>query len=201
MKAGESIVIAQSAQNHKSPFTGTDGVNITVKDPSLTVDLSNADFEVVLAPLLTRPLDSDIDNPKVPNLEVFNYFGTDYIMDNPGRNGFFIFKTTESVKDYKRYATPNTTTITSSTRLHFQIPIKHVIDAIETQPSPTEQIPKKFNGNLDAGFAFVPKGAYTSQSVIRKTARTIGTRRVLQDTNNSSNDFDFLDKANPRGFK
>jgi hypothetical protein len=201
VKAGESIVIAQSAQNHKSPFTGTDGVGITVKDPSLTIDLSNADFEVVLAPLLTRPLDSDIDNPKVPNLEVLNYFGTDYIMDNPGRNGFFIFKTTESVKDYNRYATPNTTTITSSTRVHIQVPIKHVIDAVETQPSPAEQVPKKFGASLDAGFAFVPKGAYTSQSIIRKTAKTIGTRRILQDTNNSSNDFDFFDKANPKGFK
>lgn len=201
VKPGESIVIAQSAQNHKSPFTANDGSSITVKNPALTIDLSGADFEVYLAPLLVKPLDSDIDNPKVPNLEVLTYFGTDYILDNPGRNGFFIFKTTDNVSEYPQYPAPNITTISTSTKYYYQIPNKYVIDAVETQPSAIEQVPKKFAANFDAGFAYVTKGSYSSQSVIRKTAKVIGSRRVLQDTNNSSNDFDYFDVANPRGFK
>lgn len=201
VKPGESIVIAQSAQNHKSPFVSNDGTSITVRNPALTIDLSNADFEVYLAPLLAKPLDSDIDNPKVPNLEVLTYFGTDYILDNPGRNGFFIFKTTDKVEAYPQYPAPNTTTISSTTKYYYQIPNKYVIDAVETQPGVSEQVPKKFAANFDAGFAFVPKGSYSSQSIIRKTSKVIGTRRVLQDTNNSSNDFDYFDLANPRGFK
>lgn len=43
---GKSIVIAQTAINHKAPFDGNDGKQVTIKNPSLTVDLSKADFEV-----------------------------------------------------------------------------------------------------------------------------------------------------------
>jgi len=204
VKAGESIILAQTAINHKSPFTGTDGKTISVRDPSLTVDLSGADFEAYYAPFLPRPLASDIDNPNVPNVEVIAYNGTDLIFDNPGRIGYVIFrnKGTTDVKNLKQYAAPSITPPSSTAEKYYQIPVSYIIDAVETQPySAASRVPKKLGASLDAGYTFVPAGAYSSQSVIRKTEATVNGRKVLKDTNNSLEDFDFLPLAAPRAFK
>lgn len=204
VKPGESIVLAQTALNHKSPFTGTDGQTISVRNPELTVDLSTADFEAYYGSFLAKPLDSDIDNPLVTNVEVLSYIGTDMILDNNGRTGIAIFKVdrTQNVKNWPMYNEPSKTTPSSTARKYYQIPSKYVIDAMEIQPNiASSRLPKKLGADLDAGFAFVPKGAYTSQSVIRKTDRTENGRVILKDTNNSTEDFDFLDIALARAFK
>lgn len=204
VQPGNSIVIAQTAINHKSPYTGTDGKSITVLDPSLTVDLSKADFEAYYAPLLTKPLASDVDNVSVPNLEVLSYFGTDMIFDNPGRYSYALIKVDGTVKpkDWPLYNYPTKSTPSSTATKYYQIPKKWVIDAVEVQPNEaTDRIPKKYDASLDAGFTYVPLGSYTSQSVIRKTEKTVNGRIVLKDTNNSTEDFDYLNVANPKGFK
>lgn len=201
---GKSIVIAQTAINHKAPFTGSDGKTITVRDPSLTIDLSGADFEAYYAPFLPRPLASDIDNPSVPNLDVLAYNGTDMILDNLGRTGFIVFRGDglTAIKDLPQYNFPSIAIPTSTADKYFQIPIKLVIDAAEMQPNTAAaRVPKKLGASLDAGYTFAPSGSYSSQSVIRKTESTVNGRIILKDTNNSSEDFDFLPLANPRGFK
>ncbi|MET4107639.1 DUF4876 domain-containing protein [Hymenobacter sp. UYP22] len=196
VQPGQSIVIAQSAQNHKSPFTGNGGTSITVRDPSLTVDLSNASFEAFFG----RGLDSDLDNPAVPNLRLVQTVGTDMILDNLGRDGYAIFRSMTDAATFKKYPRPNTTTITSSTLYYYQVPKSMILDAVECQESPTQLLPKRFTAELDAGYTFGPAGSYTSQSVIRKVARTFGTRRILQDTNNSTTDFQVLNRPVPFGF-
>ncbi|RZK57538.1 MAG: DUF4876 domain-containing protein [Pedobacter sp.] len=204
VKPGESIVLAQTALNHKTPFVGTDGVSISVRNPDLTVDLSKADFEAYYGSFVPRPLDSDIDNPSVPNVEVLSYTGTDMILDNPGRTGFAIFKVdgTQNVKSWPMYNEPSKNTPSSSARKYYQIPSKYIIDAMEIQPNvATSRLPKKLGADLDAGFTFVPNGAYTSQSVIRKTEKRENGRVILKDTNNSTEDFTYLDIALPRAFK
>ncbi len=204
VQPGKSIIIAQTATNHKSPFTGTDGVSISVRNQNLTIDLSGADFEAYYAPLLTtKPLNSDIDNPAVPNLEVLSFYGSDMILDNPGRDGYVIFKVdqTQNVKNYPQFYEPLIATPSASARKFYQVPVKYILDAVECQPeAASSRIPKKFNASLDAGYTFTPKGSYTSQSVIRKTFKTVGGRIILKDTNNSTDDFTYLDLANPRGF-
>lgn len=202
VQPGKSIVVAQTAINHKSPFTGVDGKTITVNNPALTVDLSGADFEAYYAPLLTKPLASDIDNPSVPNLEVFSYFGTDMIFDTGGRYSYALIKITDGIdpKTFPLYAYP-TLTASSTASKYMQVPAKYILDAVEVQPNEaTDRIPKKYTSKLDAGFAFAPKGQYTSQSIIRKTDKIVNGRIVLKDTNNSTEDFTFLDVATPRGF-
>ncbi|RNL50988.1 DUF4876 domain-containing protein [Pedobacter jejuensis] len=200
---GASIVIAQTAINHKSPFTGTDGKTITVRDPSLTIDLSGADFEAYYAPFLPRPLTSDIDNPSIPNLNVLAYNGTDMLFDNPGRTAFIIFKRDGTeVKDYPKYNYPTISTPSSTSDKFYQIPNSVIIDAVEIQPNTaSDRVPKKLGASLDAGYTFAPNGQYSSQSVIRKTDRTENGRKILKDTNNSTEDFDYFSLANPRGFK
>jgi hypothetical protein len=210
---GKSIVIAATAQNHKAPFKGVNGKEISVISPELTVDLSNADFEVYLGNKVATALNSDIDNGLVPNVEVVQFTGKELILDNPGREALVIFKTEKSIPlhgeagtatGFGYYPDPTVLTITSTTTYFYQIPNNIIIDAVQIQhPNPTgsQRSPRKMGNGLDAGPANVPDGAYSSQSLIRKTAKTVAGRRILMDTNNSSSDFDFFPVAIPKGFK
>lgn len=204
VEPGKSIIIAQTAINHKSPFIGNDGESVSVRNPDLTIDLSGADFEAYYAPFSSRPLDSDIDNPSVPNVDVLHAFGLDMILDNPGRDAYAIFKVdaTQDVKNWPQFNLPTVSAPSSTATKYYQIPTSYVLDAFEVQPNePSAQVAKKLGAQLDAGYTYVPKGSYSSQSVIRKTERTEGGRVILKDTNNSAEDFDHFDKAQPRGFK
>ena len=205
VQPGKSIVVAQTALNHKSPFTGNDGKVISVRDPELTIDLSGADFEVYYGDILGgKPFSSDVDNPQVPNVEIISYSGNDMILDANGKDSYVIFKVdgTQNVKSWPQYFEPLKNAPLPSVKKYVQIPVKYLIDGVEIQPNlPDSRFPKKLNASIDAGFSFVPKGNYSSQSVIRKTEKTVNGRVVLKDTNNSTEDFIYLEKANPRGFQ
>lgn len=204
VQPGESIVIAQTALNHKSPYTGADGEVISVLNPALTVDLSGADYEAYYAPFLPNPYPSDIDNPNVPNMEVIQMDGRDFVIDNPGRDSYIIFKAdaSQKVTEWPRYNLPKIAALTSADKKYMQVPVKYIIDGVEVmQTAASARAPKKLGALIDAGFTFVPGGSYSSQSVIRKTAKTENGIRKLKDTNNSTEDFDYFTVANPRGFK
>lgn len=206
VQPGNSILIAATAVNHKAPYTDAGGSSVNINDPSLTVNLSNANFEVYLRDVISNPLASDVDNPSVPNVVVVDRGGNrDLVLDNPGREAVFIAKTNANVlTEYKRLTTPNyaTATDTVGKDRYLQIPNSVIIDAVQIQPpAPTSRVPRRLVASLDAGAYNVPVGQYSSQSMIRKTSSTIGTRKVLKDTNNSTEDFDYFDRANPGGFK
>lgn len=197
VKPGESLIIAATAINHKAPYTNLEGIAVTVKDPSLTVDLSKADFEVYLGnePGI-NPLATDIDNPAVPNLKVISRGGDrDLILQPTGRDAYVIFKTNEDINNFAKIPTPEEKEINITTNLYIRVPSKYILDAVETQPPVvTNQFPKKLESSLDATFTFVKDGQYSSQSLIRKTAKIVNGRRILKDTNSSSNDFETLDR-------
>lgn len=204
VQPGESIVIAQTALNHKAPFTGADGETITVLNPALTIDLSGADYEAYYAPFLPNPYPSDIDNPSVPNMEVIQMDGRDLVIDNLGRDSYIIFKVdaSQKVTEWPRYNLPKIAALGSTDKKYMQVPVKYVIDGVEVmQAAASARAPKKLGALIDAGFTFVPGGSYSSQSVIRKTAGIVNGVRKLKDTNNSTEDFDYFSIANPRGFK
>lgn len=205
VQPGTSIIVAQTALNHKSPFTGNDGKVISVRDPELTIDLSKADFEAYYGDILGgKPFSSDVDNPQVPNIEIIAYSGNDMILDANGKDSYVIFKAdgTQKVKEWPQYFEPLKAAPLPTAKKYVQIPIKYLIDGVEIQPNIADsRFPKKLNASIDAGFTFVPKGNYSSQSVIRKTEKTLNGRIVLKDTNNSTEDFIYLEKANPRGFQ
>lgn len=189
---GKSIIIAGTALNHKAPFTNNTGKEVTVKDPSLTVDLSGADFEVYLGDFPgNTPLATDMDNPAITNM--VNYargVGKDLILDATGRDAYVLFKSSQPVSAWKKYPSPDETSITTSTDYFYQVPNTLLLDAVQIQvPLETSRIPRKLHDGLDAGPVFVSKGQYSSQSLIRKTSKTVNGRVVLKDTNNSANDF------------
>lgn len=206
--AGKSIVIAQTAVDHTKPYaSNTPGTTIGIINPELTVNLANADFEVWLYPYEQKVqpgrtmFASDIRNPSVPNMET--YFATgmrDMVLNPQGKDSYAILKVdkTFDLNNLPAYAIPTVTTITSATTLYPQIPAKYIIDAVEVEAVITsDQTPRRLPMAYDSGAIAITGGPYSSQSIIRKTAKTVAGRRILQDTNNSRADFGILTKANP----
>lgn len=207
---GKSIIIASTAVDHTKPYAGADGNPIgptggNVLDPTLTVDLSSANFETYLADYKRanysgtgtfKPFNSDVDNPHVPNVIVLNALGSsEWTMDARGYEDVVMFKAPGiNIANRPIYSLP-----VSGTNPSMQVPLTvDIIDAVEViSPLETDRINKRLPIGLDAAGAFVTGGQYSSQSLIRKTAKTVEGRRILQDTNNSANDFETKTKADP----
>lgn len=210
IQPGASIVIASNAVNHKAPLIGNNGNPVTVQNPELTVDLSNADFEAYLGDFRisigSTVFNTDIQNPAVPDLQIA-YWGrpgyysgvADMILDTLGRDSFVIFRS-DDFNTYKDYSDPSVSNIVTNTKFFLQIPTEVIIDGLDTQHyNPSSQRPKMLPSSIDASFINVDN-MYNSQSVMRKTKQKINNRVVLEDTNNSANDFVKI-KANPKGFQ
>jgi hypothetical protein len=191
---GKSILLAQNAQNHKAPYTNPNGTVITPADPSLTVDLSHAEFEVYYGDGLA----SDINNPEVRDMINLQKQGKDMILDIQGRDAYALFRMPQ--EPLLKYPSPEFTVINTKTTFHFQIPDSLVLDAVDCLHfTPARRGPKKLNANLDAGFVSILT-QYSSQALIRKQLRTVDGRIILQDTNNSTADFQLISPAKPKEF-
>ncbi|RZJ78033.1 MAG: DUF4876 domain-containing protein [Flavobacterium sp.] len=205
--AGKSIIIAQTALDHTKPYTTNGGGTQGITNPALTVNLANADFEAYVYPYEQKNdpgrsmYGSDIDNPSIPNMETYFITGArDMVLNPQGRESLAILKVDKNfnLENIPSYAIPTVRTITASTVLYPQLPTKYVIDAVEIEAYiSADQLPRRLPMAYDSGAASITGGPFSSQSIIRKTAKTVNGRRVLQDTNNSRNDFGQLTKANP----
>lgn len=205
LEPGKSFVIAQTALNHTQPYTMNNGVVQGITNPALTVDLASADYETYLVDYKRlkysgtttfSPYRWDVDNPSIPNVTVVNALGSnDWAMDTRGTEDFIIFKAPG--KDI--ISLPIYSPTLSGTNPSIQVPITvSIIDAVElVTPLETNRAPKRLPVSLDAAGTFVTGGQYSSQSLIRKTVKTVEGRRILQDTNNSANDFETKTKADP----
>ncbi|MBW1658296.1 DUF4876 domain-containing protein [Flavobacterium quisquiliarum] len=198
VQPGTSIVIAQNGINHKANYVDNKGKAVSILSPELTVDLSTADFESFLGDYSGDLYQYDIQNPNVPDVNIA-YWGNsnnDMILDSNGRHAYVIFKMTDAeFTALKKYKNPK-----GDANLALQIPVSVLIDGVDTTKDlGSNLVPKKLPSQIDGGNTYVPSGAYSSKSVMRKTKTTIAGRIVLQDTNNSTNDFVEV-TANPRGF-
>ena len=209
IQPGESIVIAQSALNHKAPLVDNTGEPLVVQNPNLTVDLSTADFEAYIGDFRVSLGEDvykyDIQNPAVTDLNIAYWGRTghassnkDMILDNLGRDSFVIFRG-DNVASYPNFSDPSVTNEVAATKYFMQIPNSVIIDGVDLQHyNPSSQRPKMLSSEIDASFINCDN-AYNSQSVMRKTKATVDGRIILEDTNNSANDF-IKTTANPRGF-
>ncbi|MBE8727401.1 DUF4876 domain-containing protein [Flavobacterium hungaricum] len=198
VEPGKSIVIAQNAINHKANYVDNNGKAVSIVSPELTVDLSTADFEAFLGIYSGSTYQYDIQNPAVPDVDIA-YWGNsnnDLILDSLGRQAYTIFKMTDAeFTALKKYKNPK-----GDASLFLQIPVTALIDGVDTtRDLGSLLVPKKLPSQIDGGNTYIPSGAYSSKSVMRKTKTTIAGRIILQDTNNSTNDFVEV-TANPRGF-
>ncbi|GAA5220780.1 DUF4876 domain-containing protein [Membranihabitans marinus] len=183
LEPGSSIVIAQDGVNHQ----------LEELNPNSPVDLSEADWET----FNVRDDNRDADAPDVANLERL-YFtgGFDWLITVFGP-GLVIFKLDDfDSLEQVPYPVPEYADILAP---RIKVPNEIVIDAFEALKDGNSASFKRVPVALDAGFVYADD-TYTAQSFRRKIAATIEGRVVLQDSNNSTEDFEKLDTPTPWSF-
>ncbi len=175
IQPGGSITIANNAINH-------------LFYNELSVDLRNADFELTLLNSI------NVDNPQVTDLENISGYMT---MHNRGYKSYVIAKMKGSKEDFltnQAYVTGYVNAAGNVTNANvYKIPNSWVLDAVNLS------VASEFNWIvtnpvLDMGWTYCGKvnsdDTRYGKSVIRKVYSTAPNGRViLQDTNNSAEDF------------
>jgi len=180
---GKSIVIAQDGINHRNDPNG---------NPN-SIDLSNATWET----FLLRDIQRDIDVLEVPNMtEIFASRPNthDWIFHSYGP-ALVIFKSNR-INDLEIIPVPGTTQGYTLTR----IPAEDVLDGFEALAYANSGTYKRIPAGIDAGFTYC-NGIFNLESCRRKVEDNIDGRIILQDTNNSSEDFEVVSFPTPFKFE
>jgi len=168
LNPGESIIIAQMADNHKK-------INL---NPSSPVDLLSAEFETLVK---TTSLISD--NPAINMQMAFWPVQSPQWLTSVFGGAFVIYIPSEVINP-NVYVSP-----IGRTDKNYKIRIEEVIDAVELVGNINQVQLKRVPAVLDAG-AVTVGGTYLSKSVARRIKTTLTDGRIIYyDTNNSSDDF------------
>jgi len=198
---GQMILIADNAMNHTAANANS-------------FDLSQADFEWY--DVSSSAGATDVDNPDVTNLDkLYCYTQTIWVPHNQGHKSFGLARFPEGLTAEQYFATDSLyvkydyEVVTSAgtfsqSRKSYMIPNEWIVDMVNMAPSETFQWLTS-SDKLDAGYAYVaPTGSDVTRfgkAVRRKTKAILNGVRVLQDTNNSTDDFEMGVAANPFYFK
>lgn len=185
VKPGEQIVLADIAKDHS-------------KIQSSYPDLSKADFEWFDDPKKDPSLDEDI--PNVPNMEkIYSYSLSVWNPHSKGFRGYIIAKMQLPVKEYlKKYKYDYSySTIVKGKKIfkkfsRYMIPNDWVIDAVNHTHA-QGYVWDVMNKKLDQGFTFINGNKDESKrdlATIRKVLKEENGRKIYQDTNNSTQDFE-----------
>ena len=187
---GGTVLIANSAVDH------------TTKGSSNDPNLLDADFEA-------KDLNSarpHENNPAVPALtQLYSFTNITYLnLMQGGPCGVAIFETSEDVAgDWVQNNLTYRYGYQKGTQ-YMKISTRFIIDAVEilkyNGETGVDPNTKRLFDYLDAGYAFTEsKSGYDGRLVRRKVASTTADgRKILQDTNNSANDFESTDQLTPR---
>jgi Protein of unknown function (DUF4876) len=175
LQPGQSIIIAQ------------DGINHTEQNTNSKVNLATANWETYNQ----RDDNRDIDSPTAPNLTRL-YFTGGFDWNVPVFGPGLVLFRTNNFASLEQVAIPGST---AAPRI--KIPNNLVIDAFEGLRDAQSGTFKRIPASLDAGFVFT-SNTYTGESFRRKLAVTVDGRKILQDTNNSTNDFEKLTTPAPK---
>ena len=175
LQPGESIIIAQMADDHTK-------ANL---NPTAPVNLLSVEFET-----LVKTTSLIQDNPAINMKMAFWPKPTNQWLTTVFGGAFVLFIPTEPIdpNSPSEVVSPVGSTVQS-----YRIPIESVVDALENVGNTNQMELKRMPAVLDAGAATV-NGTYVAKSVARKVKETRPDGRViLQDTNNSTEDFEVMD--------
>lgn len=158
------------------------GLNHHALEPGSPVDMSGADFEWY------DYHRGDVDVPEVPNLEKwFTYSLTITTLHVRGYWGFYIMKGEGDMQSFlNRYLKDAIYPNGSSTKI-YAIPKRFILDAVMCA-DPKGPKTRVFTEDQDAGYTYCTQ-IFSGKCVQRKVAGQVNGRYILQDTNNSTNDF------------
>lgn len=186
VQPGESLLLALDASNH------------TEANPN-SFDLSVADFEFYDES--SNPNYLDTDNPEVPNLDKwFSYTLTYTVLHNRGFHSYALAKMeTDKETFLEKYAyTANYTYVFGDFSIPrevetYYVPNSWIIDAVNLSVESEFQWIVT-SSSLDAGWTHCGSIDHDpnryNKSVRRKVESTVNGRKILQDTNNSTVDFE-----------
>lgn len=182
LEPGESLIIAQDGINHYEDPNGSE---------NSPVDLSDADYETYV----DNEDNTDTDAPDVPNLIRMHYTGGfDWL--TPVFGGSYVIFKVDDFSELELVTNPES----SSSTEYLQIPVELVIDGVDALVDENAGDYKRLPASLDAGFAYC-SGTYVGESIRRKISKTIDGRHILQDKNNSTEDFEVLETPTPKSFE
>lgn len=180
-------------------------VNHTVANPN-SWDMTKADYEWYDES--TNPQFTDIDNPNVPNLE--RIYSSTLTLWSPHSQGFKSYALARMHADRKTFLTDymydytyhlvGQTGEADMTGSAYRLPNSWILDAVNMS------VPTLFkwivtSPTLDKGYTYCADFGWDDsrygKSVRRKVKAMDGNRAILQDTNNSTDDFEPRTKADP----
>ena len=182
VQPGESILICDKANDHREANSNS-------------FDLRNANFEWYDE----TKNNMDTDNPEVTNLDkIYCYSNTIWVLNNQGLCAYAIalLKVDRNtfLTDYTYNATYISATGSSMNKSGYQVPNEWIIDAVNIS-NKAQYAWNVVDASLDMGYTYcgevqLDKNRY-NKSVRRKVlTTTIDGRKILQDTNNSTEDFE-----------
>jgi len=182
MEPGKSLVITNCAVDHSEIAEGN-------------VNLSDADYEVK-----SQNNAFNDHNDNVPELLIVKSFGTTDFINflNPGPDGIVLLPAdTDIASCPETYGKGK-----ESGNLYTVVPMANSIDCVDIVKQKTPSAAdKRFLDIYDAGYTCtVDPGTFNCQAVARKVESIDGDRKVLKDTNNSSEDFEVLSDVTPRTY-
>ncbi len=209
VQPGESVVIAMNANDWTTAYNPDNAQGLTAES---YVDLSNATFEMssesFLADLgFTHNSYFDTDNVAIPNI-IIKYMSSVmnsafYQMSSSGP-GMVIFRQEAALDITDVVVDPTSTSADDASKQRFvRVKADNVIDGVDCLYGSGAAKYRRLPNTIDAGFTYLdPAGSvmYKAKSVRRKVVEEVGGRKVLKDTNNSTEDFEQLDYATPFGF-
>lgn len=194
IKPGQSFIIAPFALNFKEPYTTVNGKEVKPEWPDSTLNLSNAEFDVVY------PGNEELDNKNADNMVILHKGNNRYMrLSRNGKEGYVLFRH-PNPSELPLYLRPYRNMKYADPSQFMQIPVAGIIDAVEViNPNADGYVsPKAFPKQLDASYAY-SKPDYSFRCITRKVSRTADGRRILQDLNNSA--LDFVEMIpNPKAF-
>lgn len=178
---GESFSIAQFAANHKLPQYSPDSP-IDCSTSEFEFNMNNANFPDQPATDMKHIFYNGLAGKGSLPQYLTSVFGGAFVIFKPKDNALYDPVNNPQLKTRNLGST--------STSLFAKIPITYIIDAIECGHNENMIAAKRVASVVDAGMTYVG-ATYNSKGVRRKK---IGSREngtpILQDTNNSTEDFE-----------
>lgn len=143
------------------------------------------------------------NNPDIPALEV-SFLSNNTIsymnMVQSGPCGIVIFRTDEDINTW-----PLTYRYGKTTGSQWLLlPKRYIIDGVDILRNKNTGVDiksKRLYQDIDGGYTNINSASGWSHEIIyRRTSRTIGSQRILMDTNNSTNDFKVSTTIKPREY-
>lgn len=179
VQPGKCLVVANQGLNHTEASGG-----------SSKADLSKADFEWYDDHAL------DVDVPEVPNMiNLYGYSKTINTFSVQSNRAYFILRPTGDITAFMNSLKTTIVLPSGTSKEMYPIPTEMIIDGVQLAPNGSALNNPSLPSSVDAGYTYVganagESGSYSGLCVSRKVKeKAADGRYILQDTNNSSNDF------------